>query len=61
MVYKIVRSTLPTDGDYMPYFKEFQSAGGPKSESGVGGADDEKLMPNDDHLHFMSSGTNELF
>lgn len=40
----------------MPYFREFQSAGGPKSESGVGGVDDEKLMPNDDHLHFMSSG-----
>lgn len=54
VIYRIVRSTLPTDGDYMPYYKELQ-LGGPKSGAG-GSADDEKLMTNDDHIHFMSAG-----
>lgn len=49
VIYRIVRTTLPTDGDYMPYFKELQ-LGGPKSGvPGIAG-DDEKLMPNDDHF-----------
>lgn len=37
VIYRIVRSTLPTDGDYMPYFKE-PMLRGPKSGSVSGGS-----------------------
>jgi hypothetical protein len=53
--YKIVRSTLPTDGDYMGYFKELQLHNNQKNSiTGASGNDEEKLMLTDD-LHYLNA------